>query len=58
MSNEGSTLPALACPLPSEGGGQIVLAHGGELSLHDRQPHGLVARIRIPLRQQVSPPAA
>ena len=36
----------------------VVLAHGGELSLHDRQPHGLVARIRIPLRQQVSPPAA
>ena len=29
----------------------IVLAHGGELSLHDRQPHGLIARIQIPLRQ-------
>ena len=25
----------------------IVLAHGGELSLNDRQPHGLIVRIRI-----------
>jgi signal transduction histidine kinase len=30
----------------------IVLAHGGELSLHDRQPHGLIVRIELPLRQQ------
>ncbi|MBR0936969.1 ATP-binding protein [Bradyrhizobium jicamae] len=30
----------------------IVLAHGGTLSLHDRQPHGLVVRIRLPARQQ------
>jgi signal transduction histidine kinase len=30
----------------------IVLAHGGALSLHDRQPHGLVVRIRLPVRQQ------
>ena len=30
----------------------IVLAHGGELSLHDRQPHGLVVRIQLPVRQQ------
>jgi signal transduction histidine kinase len=29
----------------------IVLAHGGELSLHDRQPHGLIVRIRMPLHQ-------
>lgn len=29
----------------------IVLAHGGELSLHDRQPNGLVVRIRLPVRQ-------
>ncbi|WP_315742741.1 MULTISPECIES: ATP-binding protein [unclassified Bradyrhizobium] len=29
----------------------IVAAHGGELSLHDREPHGLIARIRLPLRQ-------
>jgi signal transduction histidine kinase len=29
----------------------IVLAHGGELSLHDRQPHGLIVRIELPLRQ-------
>jgi signal transduction histidine kinase len=28
----------------------IVLAHRGELSLHDRQPHGLIVRIRIPVR--------
>jgi signal transduction histidine kinase len=30
----------------------IVLAHGGELSLNDRQPHGLIARIQLPVRQQ------
>jgi len=30
----------------------IALAHGGALTLHDRQPHGLVVRIQIPLRQQ------
>jgi signal transduction histidine kinase len=30
----------------------IVLAHGGELSLHDREPHGLIVRIRLPVRQQ------
>lgn len=30
----------------------IVLAHGGELSLHDRQPHGLIVRIQMPVRQQ------
>ena len=29
----------------------IVLAHGGELSLHDRHPHGLIVRIELPLRQ-------
>lgn len=28
----------------------IALAHGGELSLHDRTPHGLVVRMEIPLR--------
>jgi signal transduction histidine kinase len=28
----------------------IALAHGGELSLHDRSPHGLVVRMTIPLR--------
>jgi signal transduction histidine kinase len=28
----------------------IALAHGGELSLHDRDPHGLVVRMAIPLR--------
>ncbi len=36
----------------------IVLAHGGELSLHDRQPHGLIVRVQLPLRQQVLQPAA
>ena len=30
----------------------IVLAHGGELSLHDRPPHGLIVRIELPVRQQ------
>ena len=30
----------------------IVRAHGGELSLHDRQPHGLIVRIRWPVSQQ------
>jgi signal transduction histidine kinase len=30
----------------------IVLAHGGTLSLHDRQPHGLIVRIQLPVRQQ------
>jgi signal transduction histidine kinase len=30
----------------------IVLAHGGELSLNDRAPHGLIVRIRLPVRQQ------
>lgn len=27
----------------------IVLAHGGALSLHDRQPHGLVVRMQLPV---------
>lgn len=30
----------------------IVLAHGGELSLHDRHPHGLIVRIRLRIHQQ------
>ena len=30
----------------------IATAHGGTLSLHDRQPHGLVVRMRLPVRQQ------
>ena len=30
----------------------IVLAHGGELSLHDRHPHGLIVRIRLQVSQQ------
>lgn len=29
----------------------IVLAHGGELSLHDRQPHGLIVCVELPIRQ-------
>jgi signal transduction histidine kinase len=29
----------------------IVLAHGGELSLHDKAPHGLRVRIQIPISQ-------
>jgi signal transduction histidine kinase len=30
----------------------VVLAHGGELSLNDRQPHGLLVRIQLPVHQQ------
>jgi signal transduction histidine kinase len=30
----------------------IVTAHGGALSLHDRDPNGLIVRIRLPVRQQ------
>lgn len=29
----------------------IALAHGGELSLHDRVPHGLIVRMRLPVSQ-------
>jgi signal transduction histidine kinase len=29
----------------------IVLAHGGELSLHDRKPNGLIVRIQLPAHQ-------
>lgn len=29
----------------------IVTAHGGKLTLHDRQPRGLVVRIELPVRQ-------
>ena len=29
----------------------IVLAHGGRLSLHDRQPNGLIVCIQLPVRQ-------
>jgi signal transduction histidine kinase len=30
----------------------IVLAHGGALTLNDRQPHGLIVRIELPAQQQ------
>jgi signal transduction histidine kinase len=36
----------------------IVLAHGGTLTLHDRPPHGLVARIQLPVHQQPQKSAA
>jgi signal transduction histidine kinase len=36
----------------------IVLAHDGELSLNDRQPHGLVVRIKLPIHQQIRAAAA
>jgi signal transduction histidine kinase len=36
----------------------IVLAHGGELSLNDRKPHGLIVRIQLPVRQQSRQSAA
>jgi signal transduction histidine kinase len=29
----------------------IVLAHGGKLSMHDREPHGLIVRIELPISQ-------
>jgi signal transduction histidine kinase len=31
----------------------IASAHGGELSLNDRQPRGLIVRIELPVRQQI-----
>jgi signal transduction histidine kinase len=30
----------------------IVVAHGGELTLNDRQPHGLIVRIELPAHAQ------
>jgi signal transduction histidine kinase len=36
----------------------VVLAHGGKLSLHDRQPHGLIVRVRLPVSQQSRQSAA
>jgi signal transduction histidine kinase len=30
----------------------IVAAHNGTLSLHDREPNGLIARIRLPVRHE------
>ncbi|WP_409192274.1 ATP-binding protein [Bradyrhizobium sp. RDM4] len=30
----------------------IAIAHGGELSLHDRAPHGLIVRMQLPVSQQ------
>jgi signal transduction histidine kinase len=36
----------------------IALAHGGELSLHDRSPRGLVVRMEIPLRPATARNAA
>ena len=36
----------------------IALAHGGELSLHDRLPHGLVVRIKLPVQQRPQKAAA
>lgn len=29
----------------------IAIAHGGELSLHDRQPNGLIVRMQLPVWQ-------
>jgi signal transduction histidine kinase len=36
----------------------IALAHGGELSLHDRMPRGLLVRIKLPVHQQPQKAAA
>jgi nitrogen fixation/metabolism regulation signal transduction histidine kinase len=35
-----------------------VIAHGGALSLHDREPHGLVVRILLPVFRQERKSAA
>jgi hypothetical protein len=35
-----------------------VLAHDGELSLNDRQPRGLIARIELPIRRRSQQAAA
>ena len=35
----------------------IAIAHHGVLSLNDRQPHGLIVRIQLPVRQQTQPSA-
>lgn len=35
----------------------IIGAHGGELSLHDRKPHGLIVRISLPGLTQAGPAA-
>jgi signal transduction histidine kinase len=36
----------------------IALAHGGELSLLDRLPHGLAVRIKLPVHQRPQKAAA
>lgn len=36
----------------------IVRAHGGTIELHDRQPRGLVVRLRLPLLDGALPPLA
>ena len=36
----------------------IVTAHGGELSLHDRKPNGLIVRVQLPPRQPMLRKAA
>jgi signal transduction histidine kinase len=30
----------------------IAVAHGGTLSLHDREPHGLIVRMELPVWQE------
>jgi signal transduction histidine kinase len=35
----------------------IISAHGGELSLRDRAPHGLIVRIELPASQSARPAA-
>ncbi|MDX3972248.1 MAG: ATP-binding protein [Bradyrhizobium sp.] len=32
----------------------IAIAHGGELSLHDREPKGLIVRMQLPVKQRTS----
>ena len=52
----GATAPAISTRPSGFGLGlsivlAIVEAHGGELALLDREPHGLIVRIRLPVRQ-------
>ena len=51
LSEGGEDLRALPFRTRRERLEPFVLAHGGEWSLHDRQPHGLIVRIQLPVRQ-------
>ena len=48
----GTVNEVIASRDPGFAKGDIVLAHSGELSLNDRQPHGLIVRIDLPAHEQ------